>query len=336
VTDCAPLIAAERLGLFSKHRLDVTLHCEVGWASIREKLVHGQLDGAHAVAGLILALRLGLQGSTFPVISPFIFSLQGNAITLSKDLWNRGVRDAGSLRKLIRSQKSKLLTFGVVTHFSAHNFLMRRWLESGGINPGADVRIIPFPPSLMPENLANGLLDGFCAGEPWNSQAVATGSGWCPATSADLDPLHPEKALILSENFAAQNPDVVATLCKVFTKACAYCDAPENRPQVVEWLVQSGYFTPNRAVLAASLVGPFETGASPARSADSFHIFSRHGANTPTADHARWLLDACRHHDLLPAASQQQAARELAKAWSLPSTPQFTTTKKQKQPQSVL
>ena len=327
VTDCVPLIAAERLGLFKAGGLDVTLHCEVGWAAIREKLVHGQLDAAHAVAGLILALRLGLQGATLPVVAPFIFSLQGNAITLSRDLWNRGARDAVSLKQLIRSQKERLFTFGVVTSFSAHNFLMRRWLQSGGIDPDKDVRIIPFPPNLMADNLAEGLLDGFCAGEPWNSQAVGDRTGWCPAVSADLDPFHPEKVLLVGERFAEQNPTHLDLLCRIFREACAFCDVPENRPQLVKWLVESGGFTANAQVISRSLIGPFDNGIGKLSSAESFHIFSRHEANTPTSKRAEWLLNQCKQHGLLPAGGYEQAEIELRKAFNISAKPSLRRSK---------
>ena len=316
VTDCVPLIAAQRLGLFEARGLRVSLHCEVGWATIREKLVHNQLDAAHAVVGLILALRLGLQGPQFPVVAPFVFSLHGNAITLSRDLWNHGVRDAVTLRKLIRSRKDRLLSFGVVSPFSAHHFLLRRWLQQGGIDADRDVRIQAFPPSLMAENLAAGLLDGYCAGEPWNSQAVATGKGWCPALSEDLLPGHPDKALLVSEAFAQQQGERLAALCEVCREACAFCDVKENRPLLAKWLAESGYFTADVSVLKRSLVGPFDNGMGQLRDAQSFHIFSRQEANDPTPARAAWLIQECLQHGLLPADSAGLAKRELAHAWN--------------------
>ena len=336
VTDCAPLIAAKKLGLFKSHGLDVSLHCETGWATIREKMVHGQLDAAHAVAGLILALRLGLQGPAFPVVSPFIFSLQGNAITLSRDLWNRGVRDASTLKKLIRSQKDRLFTFGVVSTFSAHYFLMRRWLEQGGINPDTDVRILVFPPSLMAENLGEGLLDGFCAGEPWNSQAVADRTGWCPAVSEDLIPRHPEKVLLVAERFANQHTEELMTLCDVFKASCAFCDAKENRAQLAKWLAESGYFTASANVLSRSLVGPFDNGMGKLRETETFHIFSRYEANTPATQHATWLLQECMHNLLLPASQLPQARAELARAWTpLTSPVTIKSSKRIAKPQTM-
>ena len=316
VTDCVPLIAATRLNLFAENGLNVSLHCEVGWASIREKLIHSQLDATQAVAGMAVALPLGRQGAQLRVITPFIFSLQGNAITLSRDLWNKGVRDASSMRKLIRSRRDQLLTFGVVSLFATHNFMLRRWLQQGGIDPDRDVRMLVFPPGLMAENLADGLLDGFCAGEPWGSKAVADGTGWCPCLSEDLLPGHPEKVLIVNESFNEERPDQVQALCRVLTEACAFCEEKANRLTLVRWLVECGHFDVNASVLRRSLIGPFDDGMGRTRSAESFHIFSRHDSNLPTAARLAWVVDECIHHGLLPGASRPTALKELSASWT--------------------
>jgi NitT/TauT family transport system ATP-binding protein len=117
LADCAPLLVADALGLFARHGVEVELSREVGWATVREKILYQQLDAAHAIAGLALSLRLGLDGVECPAIAPFVFNLHGNAITLSMDLWRRGVRDGGTLRKLIRSMPERLITLAVVARW---------------------------------------------------------------------------------------------------------------------------------------------------------------------------------------------------------------------------
>ena len=69
VVDCAPLLVAREHGIFSRHGLDVRLSCEVGWATIREKLLSGELDAAHAVAGLSLAMPMGLRAPPCEVVT---------------------------------------------------------------------------------------------------------------------------------------------------------------------------------------------------------------------------------------------------------------------------
>ena len=58
------------------------------------------------------------------------------------------------------------------------------------------------PPAQMFRNLQAGTIDGFCAGEPWNSLAVRAGVGWCPTWSAAQAPGHVEKVLMVTERFA--------------------------------------------------------------------------------------------------------------------------------------
>jgi NitT/TauT family transport system ATP-binding protein len=315
LVDCAPLLVAEALGHFTKHGVEVDLSREVGWATIRDKILYGQLDAAHALAGLALSLRLGLDGPACPAIAPLVLNLHGNAITLSMDLWRRGVRDAASLQKLVRSTPQRLFTFGVVSRSGAHNFLMRRWLKQGGIDPDQDVRLVVLPPTQMPGSLSAGLIDGCCVGEPWNSVAIANGTGWCPATSEDLAPGHPEKILLTTETFAETQPGTLHAVIRALHEACAFCDEPKNRPKVIEVLLASGQMRAERGILKLSLMGPFDDGAGERRSAESFHVFHRDKANVPTLDKAEWLVGSFLDHGLIPIHDAASARRAMAECW---------------------
>ena len=315
LVDCAPLLVAHELGLFVKQGVDVELSREVGWATVREKILYRQLDAAHAIAGLTLALRLGLDGIGCPAIAPFVFNLNGNAITLSTDLWRRGVRDVKGLQKLIRSTPQHLFTFGIVARTSSHNFMLRRWLKGAGIDPDHDVRLVVLPPTQMAGSLSAGLIDGYCAGEPWNSVAVANGIGWCPVTSEDLMPGHPEKVLLTTEDFAMDHPFEMTAIIRALHEACSFCDRMENRPQVVEVLHSSGLFHVNKNILRQSLVGPFDDGTSERRSTENFHIFHRNNTNEPTREKADWLLTEFSNNGLIPSTMQSAAHDAAAQCW---------------------
>ena len=316
LADCAPLLVAGSRDLFRKHGVRVELSCEVGWATIREKLLYGQVDAAHAIAGLALAMRMGISSPPSPGAAPFFFNLHGDAITLSRDLWNRGVRDAASLKKLIRSTTSRRLTFGMVSRYASHHFLLRRWLISGGIHPGQDVRIVALPPTQMAANLAAGLIDGYCVGEPWNSVAVEKGAGWVVATSEQLAPGHPEKALIMGGAFITRHRDQAQAVINALRESCAFCDAPENRPEVVKVLAGSGFFNGCESMLKKSLIGPFDPGTGQNWDASSFHIFHRREANEPTSERGRWLLDEFIAHGLILPAQRADAAASLRDCWT--------------------
>ena len=315
LADCAPLLVADELGYFKKHGVEVELSREVGWATIREKILYGQLDAAHSIAGLALSMRLGLEGASCPAICPFVFNLHGNAITLSMDLWQRGVRDAASLQKLIRSTPSRLYSFAIVARTASHNFMMRRWLKSGGIDPDRDVRLVVLPPTQMAGSLSAGLIDGYCVGEPWNSLSIANRTGWCPAISEDIMPGHPEKVLLTTETFAQSDPEALAAIIRALHEACEYCDRPENRLRIIEVLTGGGHLRVDPGVLALSLIGPFDDGTRQKRSSENFHIFHRRDANVPSLEKAGWLLGEFVRHGLVSPALQNQAAQASADCW---------------------
>jgi len=316
LTDCAPLIVARGRELFRKHGVRVELSCEVGWATIREKLLYGQVDAAHAIAGLALAMRLGLSTPPCRVVAPFVFNLHGNAITLSRDLWNRGVRDASSLKKLIRSNASRKFTFGMVSRYSSHFFLLRQWLAAGGIDVEKEVRIVALPPTQMAANLAAALIDGYCVGEPWNSVAVERGIGWIAATSEQLAPGHPEKVLLTTENFIEGHKEEAIAITMALKEACLFCDAKENRADVAQMLATSGYFTGHEEILKRSLVGPLDLGTEETADVTNFHVFHRREANEPTSERGRWLLDEFITNHLLLPSQRDEAAEALRACWT--------------------
>jgi ABC-type nitrate/sulfonate/bicarbonate transport system substrate-binding protein len=316
LADCAPLLVARHLDLFRKHGVRVELSCEVGWATIREKLLYGQVDAAHAIAGLVLAMRLGLSSPPCRVVAPFVFNLHGNAITLSRDLWNRGVRDAASLKKLIRSAFSRRFTFGMVSRYSSHYFLLRQWLQAGGIDVERDVRIVALPPTQMAASLEAGLIDGYCVGEPWNSYAVEQGTGWIAATSEQLAPGHPEKVLLTTERFVTAHAEESQAIINALKEACEFCDAKENRADVAHVLAESGYFQGKEKILKRSLVGPLDLGSDKSVPVTDFHIFHRRDANTPLSERGRWLLDQFIAHGLLSKEQYSEAGAALCEAWT--------------------
>lgn len=315
LTDCAPLLVAREQGLFRKHGVRVELSCEVGWATIREKLLYGQVDAAHAIAGLTLAMRLGLSTPPCRVVAPFVFNLHGNAITLSRDLWNRGVRDAASLKKLIRSS-SRRLTFGMVSRYSSHYFLLRQWLTAGGVDVEKDVRIVALPPTQMAANLAAGLIDGYCVGEPWSTVAVERGIGWIAATSEQLAPGHPEKVLLTTETFIERHFDEARAIIGALREACLFCDAKENRAEVARLLADTGYFSSSEEVLKRSLVGPLDLGTGHTADVENFHVFHRRDANEPTSERGRWILDEFITHGLLLQSQRAEGASAMRDCWT--------------------
>lgn len=292
LTDCAPIIMARELGLFKKYGIPVELSREIGWATIRDKIIYGELDAAHALAAMPFAATLGLGSIVSECVAGIVLSLHGNGITLSKDLRERGVVDAKTLRHEIeRSRGERLYTFGVVFPYSTHHYLLRQWLLSGGINPDEDVNIVVVPAPSTFGHLKSGNLDGYCVGEPWNTMAIKEGIGWAAATSIDLAPGHPEKVLLTQRAFAEGNPDEYTALLAALIESCAWCDRHENRERLVETLAQPHYINVPKAAVRASLMDAFDYGYGRTETLGDFHVFHRYAANEPSPEKAAWVLN---------------------------------------------
>src|SRR5438552_12627263 len=238
--DCAPVVMAQELGLYEKFGLRVRLHREVGWATVRDKVIYRELDAAHALAPMVFAASLGAGSAQTECVSGLVLSINGNAITLAQSIWDAGVRDGGSLRRW-SAQRGQPLVFGIPFLYSSHHFLLRLWLGSHGLVLGRDVLLAVVPPPQMPSNLKAGHLDGYCAGEPWNSVATLGRFGWRAATSMDIAPSHPEKALMARRDFSEWRAEEHQRLIAALAEACRFCAAPENAERIIETLAQRQY-----------------------------------------------------------------------------------------------
>lgn len=301
LTDCAPLVMAQELGLFKKFGLRVQLSRELGWATVRDKIVHGELDAAHALAAMPLAATLGLGSVACECLTALVLNQHGNAITLSQELWKRGVRDGKTLREEIqRTRREKIFTFGIVFPFSSHRQLFRNWLSAHGIDPERDVRFVVVPPPQMVANLKAGHLDGFCVGEPWNSLAVSAKAGWIAATSVELDSGHPEKVLMVRSDFAAKRNSEHLALVAALREACEFCDQPENRARIAATLARPEFVGVPEEILKRALAGWLDCGNGVTRSIENLFVFHRDGANEPSGATTAWALQLVRASGLCP------------------------------------
>jgi ABC-type nitrate/sulfonate/bicarbonate transport system substrate-binding protein len=282
---------AKELDLFSQHGVAVELTREVGWATVRDKIIYGEIDAAQAPAGMVIAASAGLGSVEVKCLTGLIIGLHGNAITLSQRLWRAGVRDGAGLRREIqRRGRAARFVFGAVFSQSSHHYLLRTWLRTHGIDPDHDVRIAIVPPPQMYSNMAAGHLDGYCVGEPWNSAAVRARVGFVVATSRELANRHPEKVLMVRSEFAERRKREHLALIAALAEACRFCEAPANRERIAEILAGSRYLNTPVQVARRSLAGPFLYGNGRSEVSPDFHVFAGHDANEPTAEKADWVM----------------------------------------------
>jgi ABC-type nitrate/sulfonate/bicarbonate transport system substrate-binding protein len=304
LVDCAVVVAARDKGFAEAEGLTLDLVRETSWANIRDRVVLGHFDAAQMLAPMPIAANLGIGGFDAPMVAPFSLGLGGNAITVSTALFaamrDHGADDAAGPAAMAaalaasiaarRKGAAPLLTFGMVHPFSCHNYELRYWLASAGIDPDRDVRLTVVPPPMMVEALREGRVDGFCVGEPWNSQAVDEAVGHIVAVKSALWRQSPEKVLGLRTVFADQRPATVDALLRALHRAAAWAGSPAHHAELAEMLARPDRVGAPAGQILRALSGRLVAapGAPPAAFAD-FLVFHAHAASFPWQSHALWL-----------------------------------------------
>ena len=312
LNDAAPLVVALERGHFERHGLDVTLARQSSWATLRDKLAVGHLDGAHLLAPMALACTLGIEGMPQRLVAALSLGLGGNAITVADNLY-RDMQAAAdgepvtvqALARVIerrRAAGADPLTFATVYPASNHTYLLRYWLAAGGIDPDRDVRLVVVPPPQMVQRLRQGDIYGYCVGEPWNSLAVHEGIGCIVATGHDIWNNAPEKVLAVGASWAQRYPGTHGALIAALVEAARWLDESlDNRREAARLLAGPTYLNLPLEVVAAALTGQLTLDARGARrELPEFHVFYRYAANFPWRSHALWMLQQMQRWGQLP------------------------------------
>ncbi|MEG4500300.1 nitrate ABC transporter ATP-binding protein [Microcoleus sp. F10-C6] len=303
LTDCAPLVVAKEKGFFQAVGLEeVTLSREPSWKAIAKGVAEGRLDAAQMVAGMPVAMLLGLDGEApVPVCSALTLSRNGNSIVFSKHLYQQGIRTLEDFKAAIAKTPDKVHTLGTVHSASMHNLLFRYWLAAGGIDPDLDVGLTVIPPPQMVSNLKAGNIDGYCSGDPWNSHAVNSGTGFVMARSLDILPGHIEKVLGVTEDWAQKYPQTHLALVKALLEACDYCDDRRNREEVLELISQGQYIGADPKDIRPGFLDPYNSGteAEP-EMLYNFNQFYVDKTNCPDRLEMVWVMAQMARWGLIP------------------------------------
>ncbi|HLV84557.1 MAG TPA: CmpA/NrtA family ABC transporter substrate-binding protein [Devosia sp.] len=296
--DSVLLVLAREKGFAEAEGLDLTLVRETSWANIRDRAALGHFDVAQMLAPMPLAASLNLTPLATEMIAPVVCGLGNNAITVSTELWT-AMADHGApqdlaagpsgaaLARVVASSQRKL-RFGVVHQTSSHNYELRYWLAASGIRPDRDIEIVVLPPSLLPDALGGGGLDGYCVGEPWNSIGVASKGAHMVTTKAAIWQSSPDKVIGMRASWAEQNPELVASIIRAIYHTGQWCADPANLVETAQIMAGAAYLDASPEIVARALSGQFDIGAGETQHVPDFFIAHASAANFPWKSHALW------------------------------------------------
>jgi len=345
LTDMAPLAVALERGYFEDEGLYVQLEAQANWKVLLDRVIDGQLDGAHMLAAKAWhsgGIGIGTQAA---MQTAFVMDLNGNACTVSNAVWQQIApkvarnsagkpvypvgADALQPAVAAKTKQGKKLQFGMVFPVSSHNYELRYWLAAGGVHPGfyapehgdnsgqlkADVLLSVTPPPQMPATMEAGTIDGYCVGEPWNQQAVLRDLGVPLVTNYDIHTNLAEKIFGVSQSWAERYPQTHFHLVKALIRAGHWLDADNNanRAAAAKLISQPFYVGADENVIANSMTGVFAYARDDIRETPDFNVFFRYHATYPYYSDAIWYLSQMRRWGQISDAKPDSWYQDIAK-----------------------
>lgn len=291
LTDCASIVMASVLGLDQKYGVKFVLNKEASWAGVRDKISTGENDFTHMLLGMAYGMHLGTAGNKKDMAILMTLNHNGQGITLSKKLADKGAVDGPSLAKLMAAEKREY-TFAQTFPTGTHAMWLYYWLASYGINPFKDAKVITVPPPQMVANMRVGNMDGFCVGEPWNHRAIVDGIGVSVTTTQDIWRDHPEKVLATTNEFAKKNPNTCRAATAAIIDAGRWIDASlTNKNKMAETIADKSYVNTSVDVINQRILGRYQNGMGKTWDDPNHMKFYNDGAvNYPYASDGTWFL----------------------------------------------
>jgi len=300
LTDCASVVMASVLGFDKKYGVKIIPTKEASWAGVRDKLVNGELDMAHVLYGLIYGVHLGVGGPKKDMAVLMSLNNNGQAISLSKALADKGAVDGPSLAKVMAANKRDY-TFAGTFPTGTHAMWMHYWLAAAGIDPVRGAKLITVPPPQMVANMRVGNMDGFCVGEPWNHRTIMDGIGITATTTQDIWKDHPEKTLGTTGDFVKKNPNTCRAVMMAVLEASKWIDASlQNKLKMAETVAEKSYINTGVDAINQRILGRYQNGLGKTWDDPNHMKFFNDGAvNFPYLSDGMWFLTQHKRWGLL-------------------------------------
>ncbi|MGY6704425.1 CmpA/NrtA family ABC transporter substrate-binding protein [Roseinatronobacter sp.] len=311
--DMAPIVIAHEMGFAAAEGLALDLQRAPSWSSLRDMLLWGQVDAAHMLAPVPVAMALGLGGAVARLDILQVLSINGDVIGVSQGVADK-LRMAGHAFAFTDARQAATdlarvvdgpLRIGVPFPFSTHVELVNYWLRDAGL----EYELCTIPPPRMADALAAGEVDAFCVGEPWGSVAVELGAGTLLLPSRAIWAVAPEKVLAARHDWVCENPALTGCLMRAIWRAARWLSVADNRLIASEILARPEYVNAPVEILDRALRG--EMVISPQgeiRQVPDMIRFFDGAASFPWRSQAAWFAtQLAARHGLDPETSRAAA-----------------------------
>jgi nitrate/nitrite transport system substrate-binding protein len=300
LTDCSSVVMANYLGLDKKYGIKIIPTKEASWAAIRDKLVNGENDLSHLLYGLAYGLQLGIGGQQKDMSVLMTLNNNGQAITLSKALYQKGVTEGSKLKEVMEKEKREF-TFAQTFPTGTHAMWLYYWLANYGVNPFKDVKVITVPPPQMVANMRSGNMDGYCVGEPWNARAIADGVGFTAITTQDIWPDHPEKVLGTTADFVKKYPNTTRAVTSAILEASKYIDSSaKSRHETATVVSAASFVNTDMSIIQDRMMGRYTNGIGKSWDDQNAMKFYNDGkVNYPYLSDGMWFMTQHKRWGLL-------------------------------------
>jgi nitrate/nitrite transport system substrate-binding protein len=313
LTDCSALVMAKEWKLFEKYGVNVEISKEASWANVRDKLLTGELQGAHCLFGMPFSVYTGVGGKAGSELKiAMMLNVNGQAITMSKDFCGKvGFKQMNKVGPAINSvvQGGKQVTVAATFPGGTHDIWMRNWLALAGVGQN-QVKQITIPPPQMVANMKVGNMDAFCVGEPWGGVAVKQGIGFTQIATQDMWKDHPEKALVVNKDFAETRREDLKKVMMAIMEASKFMDVMANRKIAAPIVGKQNYINAPADVIDNRLAGIYDLGCNQGQQVyqgDQMMFHKKGMVNFPRKSYGIWFMAQYVRFGLLDKAPDYKA-----------------------------
>ena len=185
------------------------------------------------------------------------------------------------------------LTFGMTFPYSTHNYQLRFWMASGGVDPDEDIRLVVLPPPSWWRASPTAM----STPSAWGRRGIPSPSISASPTSCTSCPrswsARPRRCSPCAATGPVANPDVLARLVRAHAAAADFVENLENREEVCRILS-----APNRIGVAPDVIRRTLDGRLKVapdgdfRSSERYLLVGRKAAGRPDPVQARLALCA--------------------------------------------